>query len=77
MKGLTRILASILISLFVAFSLCSCDIKGTVDQYSQNLYDMIMSNQEFLKEDEQFKEQESQEEKEQEDDTELIPDENA
>ncbi len=54
MKKSIKIIA-ILTILALAFTLASCDIKGTIEQYSQNIYDMIMSNQGFLKEDEKFK----------------------
>ncbi|MBQ7761818.1 MAG: hypothetical protein IJ400_07165 [Clostridia bacterium] len=54
MKKSIKIIALLTI-IALAFTLASCDLKGTIEQYSQNIYNVIMSNQGYLKEDEQYK----------------------
>lgn len=54
MKKSVKIIALLTI-LALAFTLISCDVKATIEQYSQNIYDMITSYQGFLKEDEKYK----------------------
>lgn len=54
MKKSTKIIVLLTI-LALTLTLVSCDLKATIEQYSQDIYDMIMSNQGYLKEDEKYR----------------------
>jgi hypothetical protein len=55
MKKSVKIIA-ILTVLVLALTFVACDIKGTLDMYSEMIHDLIMSNEGFLKEDEKYHE---------------------